>query len=117
LGQIRFQRIPCKRSGRRRSAYARGQDWPYPWGSAKKPEWLETVKTHRSPERAWLAQQWQRRRANIYPVMAGVILLLVISGGAFDRPGPRPQATQRRRKLRPSSKPRSAELTLFESYD
>ena len=80
-----------------------GQLQPYPWGTAKKAqEWLETVKTHRSPRAEWLAQQWQRRRANIYLVMAGIILLLVISGWGIRPAGTKPQATQRRRK-KPSS--------------
>ncbi len=62
---------------------------PYPWGSAKKAQqWLETVKSHQGPRAEWLAQQWQRRRANVYVVAAAVILLLVISGW-----GIRPTAT------------------------
>ena len=54
---------------------------PYPWDSAKKAqEWLETVKTHHGPRAEWLAQQWQRRRANFYVVVAALMLLIVISG-------------------------------------
>lgn len=52
-----------------------------PWTSAKKTQdWLETVKSRRSPRAEWLAQQWQRRRANIYLVFAAAILLLAITG-------------------------------------
>ncbi len=54
---------------------------PYPWGSAKKAQqWLETVKTHRSPASEWMTHQWRTRRANIYIGVAGLILLIVISG-------------------------------------
>ncbi len=52
-----------------------------PWGSARKTqEWLETVKTQRGPTAKWVAHQWQTRRANIYIVLAAVILVAVISG-------------------------------------
>ncbi len=89
---------------------------PYPWGTAKKAqEWLETVKTHRSPRAEWLAQQWQRRRANIYLVMAGIILLAVISGW-----GIRPAGTTAAGNAAPPQKiqqqqaPPQPQLTLFE---
>jgi putative methionine-R-sulfoxide reductase with GAF domain len=60
-----------------------------PWGSAKKTQqWLETVKTHRGPTATWVAHQWQTRRANIYIGVAGLILLIVITGW-----GIRPTAT------------------------
>jgi len=62
---------------------------PHPWGSAKKTqEWLETVKTRRGPTARWVAHQWQTRRANIYIGVAGLILLMVITGW-----GIRPTAT------------------------
>jgi hypothetical protein len=88
---------------------------PYPWSSAKKAqEWLETVKTHQGPRAEWLAQQWQRRRANIYVVMAGVILLLVISGW-----GIRPAGTKAAGNATPAQNtqpqtPPQPQLTLFE---
>jgi len=88
---------------------------PYPWGSAKKAQqWLETVKTHQGPRAEWLAQQWQRRRANIYLVMAAVILLLVISGW-----GIRPAGTTAAGNASPAQRtqpqtPPQPELTLFE---
>jgi GAF domain-containing protein len=87
----------------------------YPWGSARKAqEWLETVKTHQGPRAEWLAQQWQRRRANIYLVMAGVILLLVISGW-----GIRPAGTKAAGNASPAQSiqqqaPPRPQLTLFE---
>jgi hypothetical protein len=88
---------------------------PYPWGSAKKAqEWLETVKTNQGPRAEWLANQWQRRRANIYVVMAAVILLLVISGWGF-----RPAGTTAAGNASPApnSQPQTPpppQLTLFE---
>ena len=88
---------------------------PDPWGSAKKTqEWLETVKTHQGPRAEWLAQQWQRRRANIYLVMAAFILLLVISGW-----GIRPAGTAAAGNSSPAQKsqpqpPPQPQLTLFE---
>ena len=88
---------------------------PYPWGSAKKAQqWLETVKTHQGPRAEWLAQQWQRRRANIYLVMAAVILLLVISGW-----GIRPAGTTAAGNASPAQSaqpqtPPQPQLTLFE---
>ena len=87
----------------------------YPWGSARKAqEWLETVKTHHGPHAEWLAQQWQRRRANIYLVMAAVILLLVISGW-----GIRPAGTAAAGNASPAQStrqpaPPQPQLTLFE---
>lgn len=88
---------------------------PYPWGSAKKAQqWLETVKTHQGPRAEWLAQQWQRRRANIYVVMAAVILLVVISGW-----GIRPAGTAAAGNASPAQStqpqaPPQPQLTLFE---
>ena len=88
---------------------------PYPWGSAKKAQqWLETVKTHQGPRAEWLAQQWQRRRANVYVVMAAVILLLVISGWGF-----RPAGTTAAGNASPTPNgqqqvPPPPQLTLFE---
>jgi hypothetical protein len=87
----------------------------YPWGSAKKAQqWLETVKTHQGPRAEWLAQQWQRRRANIYVVAAAIILLLVISGW-----GIRPAGTTAAGNTSPAAHPQQQaqaqpELTLFE---
>ncbi len=58
-----------------------GDIQPYPWGSARRAQnWLETVKIQQGPRAEWLAQLWQRRRANVYLVIAALILLLVISG-------------------------------------
>ncbi len=88
---------------------------PYPWGSAKKAQqWLETVKAHQGPRAEWLAQQWQRRRANIYVVMAAVILLMVISGWGF-----RPAGTTAAGNASPTPNsqpqvPPPPQLTLFE---
>ncbi len=88
---------------------------PYPWGSAKKAQhWLETVKTHQGPRAEWLAQQWQRRRANIYLLMAAVILLLVISGW-----GIRPAGTAAAGNASPAQNsqqkaPPQPQLTLLE---
>ncbi len=89
---------------------------PYPWGSAKKAhEWLETVKTHRSPRAEWLAQQWQRRRANIYLVMAGIILLLVISGWGIRPAGSTAAGNAAPAQNTPQQKaPPQPQLTLFE---
>jgi putative methionine-R-sulfoxide reductase with GAF domain len=88
---------------------------PYPWGSAKKAQqWLETVKAHQGPRAEWLAQQWQRRRANFYVVMAAVILLMVISGWGF-----RPAGTTAAGNASPTPNsqqqvPPPPQLTLFE---
>ena len=88
---------------------------PYPWGSAKKAQqWLETVKAHQGPRAEWLAQQWQRRRANIYVVVAAIILLLVISGW-----GIRPAGTTAAGNASPTPNsqqqaPPPPQLTLFE---
>ena len=88
---------------------------PYPWSSAKKAQqWLETVKSHQGPRAEWLAQQWQRRRANIYLVSAALILLIVISGW-----GIRPAATAVAGNAAPAVKgqhqpPPQPSLTLFE---
>jgi GAF domain-containing protein len=89
---------------------------PYPWGSAKKAQdWLETVKTHRSPRAEWLAQQWQRRRANVYLVMAGFILLLVISGWGIRPAGTAAAGNAAPAQNAPQPKtPPQPELTLFE---
>jgi len=88
---------------------------PYPWGSAKKAQqWLETVRTHQGPSAQWLAQQWQRRRANIYLALAALILLIVVSGW-----GIRPAATAVAGNASPAVKgqhqaPPQPTLTLFE---
>jgi GAF domain-containing protein len=88
---------------------------PYPWGSAKKAQqWLETVKTHQGPRAEWLARQWQRRRANIYLVIAAIILLLVIFGW-----GIRPTGTAAAGNAAPAQNsqpqaPPQPQLTLFE---
>jgi GAF domain-containing protein len=89
---------------------------PYPWGSAKKAqEWLETVKTHQGPRAEWLAQQWQRRRANIYVVMAGVILLLVISGWGIRPAGTKAAGNAASaQNTQPQQAPPQPQLTLFE---
>ena len=84
----------------------------YPWGSARKAQhWLESVKGHRTE---WLAQQWQRRRANIYVVFAAIILLLVISGW-----GIRPAGTTAAGNASPATNgqpqtPALPQLTVFE---
>jgi GAF domain-containing protein len=90
---------------------------PYPWGSAKKAQhWLETVKAHHGPRAEWVARQWQRRRANIYLVLAGVILLIVISGW-----GMRPATTAVAGNHSPAANgqqqtPPQSNLTLFEKF-
>ena len=84
----------------------------YPWGSARKAQhWLESVKGHRA---RWLAQQWQRRRANIYVGFAAIILLLVISGW-----GIRPAGTTAAGNASPVTNgqpqaPAPPQLTVFE---
>jgi len=88
---------------------------PYPWGSAKKAQqWLETVKTHQGPRAEWLAQQWQRRRANIYVVMAAVILLLVISGWGFRPAGTTAAGNASPAQNNQQQAPPPPQLTLFE---
>ncbi len=89
---------------------------PATWSSARKTQqWLETVKTTRGPRAEWLARQWQTRRANIYIVLAIVILLLVISGW-----GIRPAGTSAAGNStppanhQPQAQPKP-ELTMFES--
>jgi GAF domain-containing protein len=63
---------------------------PYPWSSATRAHrWLETVKAQQRPRAEWLAQQWQSRRANVYLVIAALILLVIVSGW-----GIRPAATR-----------------------
>ncbi len=86
---------------------------PYPWGSAKKTqEWLETVKSHHGPRAEWLAQQWQKRRANIYVVVAAAMLLLVISGWGI-RPASNPAVTATPVPSQHQAPP-PPQLTLFE---
>ena len=86
---------------------------PHPWGSARKTqEWLETVKTHHGPRAEWLAQQWQKRRANIYIVVAAAMLLLVISGWGI-RPASNPAVTATPAPSQHEAPP-PPELTLFE---
>jgi len=88
---------------------------PHPWGSAKKTQqWLETVRIHRGPTAEWMAHQWQTRRANIYIGVAGLILLIVISGwGVHSTPtasaGNASPAAAGRRQV-----PLAANLTMFE---
>jgi hypothetical protein len=89
---------------------------PHPWGSAKKTqEWLETVKTRRGPTARWVAHQWQTRRANIYILVAGLILLIVITGW-----GIRPTATAIAGNASPAMSgqhqaPATPKLTPFEN--
>ena len=89
----------------------------YPWSSAKKAQhWLETVKAHHGPRAEWVARQWQRRRANIYLVLAAVILLIVISGW-----GMRPATTAVAGNHSPAANgqqqaPPQPNLTLFEKF-
>ncbi len=88
---------------------------PYPWGSAKKAQqWLETVKTHQGPRAEWLAQQWQRRRANIYLVTAAVILLLVISGWGIRPAGTTAAGNASPARSTQPQAPPQPQLTLFE---
>lgn len=88
---------------------------PYPWGSAKKAQqWLETVKTHQGPRAEWLARQWQRRRANIYLVMAAVILLLVISGWGIRPAGTAAAGNTSPAQTGQPQAPSQPQLTLFE---
>ena len=90
---------------------------PYPWSSAKKAQhWLETVRAHHGPRAEWVARQWQRRRANIYLVLAAVILLIVISGW-----GMRPSTTAVAGNHSPATNgqqqaPPPPNLTLFEKF-
>ena len=92
-----------------------GKSQPYPWGSARKAQqWLETVKTHQGPRAQWLAQQWQRRRANIYVVVAGLILLLVISGWGIRPAGTKVAGNATSAASSPHQAPPQPQLTLFE---
>ena len=87
---------------------------PQPWTSAKKTQdWLETVKSRRSPQAEWLAQQWQRRRANIYLVFAAVILLLAITGWGIGR-GSTAAGNTAPVANKPSAAPVPPDMTLFE---
>jgi GAF domain-containing protein len=88
---------------------------PYPWGSAKKAQhWLETVKSHQGPRAQWLAQQWQRRRANIYLVAAAVILLLVISGWGIRPAGTTAAGNAASKPNAQQQAPAPPQLTIFE---
>jgi putative methionine-R-sulfoxide reductase with GAF domain len=88
----------------------------HPWGSAKKTqEWLQTVKTRRGPTATWVAHQWQARRANIYIGVAGLILLIVVTGW-----GIRPTATAIAGNASPTTSgqhqaPATPKLTPFEN--
>jgi len=90
---------------------------PYPWSSAKKAQhWLETVKAHHGPRAEWVARQWQRRRANIYLVLAALILLIVISGWGFH---PATTAVAGNGSPAPNGQqqaPPQPNLTLFEKF-
>ncbi|MGH9504481.1 MAG: GAF domain-containing protein [Terriglobales bacterium] len=87
----------------------------YPWSSAKKAHaWLETVKAHHGPRAEWLAQQWQRRRANIYVVVAVVIFLLVISGWGIRPAGTKAAANIPTSQPSRHQAPAPPKLTLFE---
>ncbi len=88
---------------------------PYPWDSARKTQkWLETVKTHHGPRAEWLAQQWQKRRANIYVVVAVVILLIVISGWGIRPAGSTATGTPPPARTSQHQAPPQPQLTLFE---
>ncbi len=92
-----------------------GEIQPYPWGSAKKAQhWLEEVKTQRGPRAEWLAQQWQRRRANIYVVIAAVILLLVISGWGIRPAGTTAAVNASPAHAAPEQASSKPPLTMFE---
>ncbi len=87
---------------------------PYPWTSARKAQdWLETVKTHHGPRAEWLAQQWQRRRANIYLAAAALILLVVILGWG-TRPATTVAGNQSPAQKGQQQAPPPPRLTLFE---
>ncbi len=88
-----------------------------PWGSAKQTQqWLETVKTHRSPTATWITHQWQTRRANIYIGVAALILLVVVTGW-----GVRPSSTAVAGNASPAASgqrrtaPAAPKLTAFEN--
>jgi hypothetical protein len=86
-----------------------------PWTSAKKTQdWLEEVKSRRNPQAEWLAQQWQRRRANIYLMFAAVILLLAITGWGIRPAGMTAAGNAAPVATKPSSIPAPPEMTLFE---
>ena len=88
---------------------------PDPWGSAKKTQqWLETVKTNRSPRAEWLSQQWQRRRANIYLVTAAMILLVVIFGWGIRPAGTAAAGNSSPAQNSQPQTPPPPQLTLFE---
>ena len=88
---------------------------PDPWSSARKTQkWLETVKTHHGPRAEWLAQQWQKRRANIYLVTAIGIFLLVISGWGIRPAGTNPPADAPSAASSQHQAPPQPQLTLFE---
>lgn len=86
-----------------------------PWSSALRARaWLESLKVQQ-PGRVWLAKQWQARRANIYLVLAAILLLVVLSGWATRSatnsiPANTVSAVNGRRRRTPPP----PQLTLFE---
>ncbi len=88
---------------------------PDPWSSARKTQkWLETVKSHHGPRAEWLARQWQKRRANIYLVVAIGIFLIAISGWGIRPAGTAAPAEAPPAANKQHQPPPPPELTLFE---
>ncbi len=53
-----------------------------PWSSAARARaWFESMKAQR-PSGVWLDRQWRAHRANVYLVIAAILLLVVLSGWA-----------------------------------
>jgi hypothetical protein len=102
---------------------ARGPSYPAepstalvsPWSSALRARaWLESLKAEQ-PGRVWLTKQWQTRRANVYLVIAAILLLVVLSGWATrstpsTASGSAASAVNARRRKTPPP----PQLTLFE---
>jgi hypothetical protein len=86
-----------------------------PWSSALRARaWLESLKAQQ-PGRAWLTRQWQARRANIYIVIAGILLLVVLSGWATrSTPPTASENTASAVNARRRKTPAPPQLTLFE---
>ncbi|HVO79172.1 MAG TPA: GAF domain-containing protein [Terriglobales bacterium] len=86
-----------------------------PWSSALRARaWLESLKAQQ-PSRAWLTKQWQARRADIYLVVAAILLLVVLSGfGTRSTSNTIPASAVSAASARRQKLPPPPQLTLFE---